>query len=210
MNDFIPVNVPSRPPVWPANGRAGSGGIHWRLALVALFALLGPGLPATQSTTLARMDLRDLALRAAYVARVRCVNAVSAANAGHVWTSTTFKLTEAWKGDPPAEFTVRLPGGETAGLHVMVEGAPRFTAGEQAVLFLAIGKERQLNIVSWAQGTFRIGRDPRTGTEVATQDTAGLQVLDPRTGQWSQGGQRRLPLAQLRARVVQAIAESAR
>lgn len=210
MSHLIPANVPARPRLRPAKVRAGSGGIRWRLALAALFALVGPGLPRSGSTTLARMDLRELALRAAYVARVRCTNAVSSANAGYVWTRTTFEVTEAWKGSPPAEFTVRLPGGDAAGLRVMVEGAPRFAVGEQAVLFLAIGKGSELKILSWAEGTFRILRNPLTGAEEAMQDTAGLQVLDPRTGKWSQGGQRKLPLGQLRARVAQAIGESAR
>jgi hypothetical protein len=210
MSHLISANVPTRPPLRPAKGHARNGGIRWRVALAALFALLGPGLPRIHSTTLARMDLRELAMRAAYVARVRCTNAVSSADAGHVSTSTTFEVTEAWKGSPPAEFTVRLPGGNAAGLRVMVEGAPRFAVGEQAVLFLANGKGGQISIVSWAQGTFRIRRDPRTGAEEVMQDTAGLQVLDPRTGQWSQGGQRRISLGQLRMRVAQAIAESAR
>ena len=210
MSHLISANVPARPPLLRVKARAGRGGIHRRLALAALLALVGPGLPRSGSTTLARMDLRELAVRAAYVARVRCTNAVSSSDAGHVWTNTTFEVTEAWKGSPPAEFTVRLPGGSAAGLRVMVEGAPRFAVGEQAVLFLATGKGRQLSIVSWAQGTFRILRNPRTGAEEAMQDTAGLEVLDPRTGLWSQGGQRRISLSQLRARVAQAITEAAR
>jgi len=204
------ANRLSRRPLRPVNVYWRSACILPRLAFAALFVLLGPGLPRTQSTTLARMDLRELALRASYVARVRCVNASSAAGAGLVWTETTFEVTEAWKGDPPAKFSVRFPGGDAAGLRVRVEGAPRFAVGEQAVLFLGIGKGGQMNIVSWAQGTFRIGRDPRSGAEEATQDTAGLLVLDPRSGQWSQGQRRRIPLPQLRARVARAIAESAR
>jgi len=210
MSHLISANRVSPRSLRPAKVHRRSACIVPRLALAALFTLLWPGLPGTQSTTLARMDLRELALRAAYVARVRCVNASSAADAGRVWTETTFEVTEAWKGDPPAKFTVRLPGGEIAGRRVMVEGAPRFAVGEQAVLFLGVGRGRQINIVSWAQGTFRIRRNPRTGAEEAAQDTAGLLVLDPRSGQWSQGERRRLPLAQLRARVARAIAESAR
>jgi len=210
MSNLISANGAFRRLARPAKVHRRSACIPRRLALVALFALLWPGLPRIQSTSLARMDLRELALRAVYVARVRCVNAMSSGDTGHVWTETTFEVTEAWKGDPPAEFTVRLPGGEAAGRRVMVEGAPRFAVGEQAVLFLGIGKGRQMNILSWVQGTFRIRRNPRTGAEEATQDTAGLLELDPRTGQWSQGEQRRLPLAQLRARVARDIAESAR
>jgi len=197
-------------PVRPEEVRGRSARIPRRLAIAAFFVLLWPGLPRTQSTTLARMDLKELAQRAAVIARVRCVKAVSWVDLSLVWTLTAFELTEAWKGNPPPKFTVRLPGGEAAGRRVTVEGAPRFVAGEEAVLFLEPDRGGQMNIVSWAQGTFRIGRNPRTGAEEALQDTASLLVLDPRTGQWSPGEHRRLPLAQLRARVARAIAEPAR
>ena len=195
----------------PPSARPGRGAaLPQRLAAAALFALLWPGLPATHSTTLARMDLRELARRAVYVARVRCVQAVSWADASLVWSLTSFEVTEIWKGDPPPKFTVRLPGGESAGKRVTVEGAPRFAVGEEAVLFLEPERGLQLNIVSWAQGTFRIRRNPRTGAEEATQDTAGLQLLDARSSKTSEGERRRLPLAELRAGVARAIAESGR
>ena len=210
MSNSIPVKNASGQPSRPARVHMRSTCIPPRLALAALLALLWPGLPRTQSTTLARMDLKELSQRAAVIARVRCVKAVSWVDLSLVWTLTAFELTEAWKGNPPAKFTVRLPGGEAAGRRVTVEGAPRFVAGEEAVLFLEPDRGGQMNIVSWAQGTFRIRRNPRTGAEEAMQDTAGLLVLDARTGLWSQGEQRRLPLVQLRARVARAIAESAR
>ena len=179
-------------------------------AVAALFLLLRPGLPGAQCTTFARMDLREMAARAAYVARVRCVATTNWADASLVWTLTTFEVAEAWKGDPPARFTVRLPGGEAAGLRATVEGAPRFTVGEEDVLFLEPGRERQMNIVSWAQGTFRVHRNAHTGVEEAIQDTAGVQVLDPGSGKSWEGARRATSLAHLRATVARALAEAAR
>jgi hypothetical protein len=176
----------------------------------ALFLFCWPGPPPARSTSLARMDLRELARRSAYVARVQCLSSTNWPDARLAWTLTSFEVTDSWKGHPPEQFTIRLPGGETAGSRVTVEGAPRFVAGEEAVLFLEPGKGRQMNIVSWAQGTFRIRRDPRSGLEEATQDTAGVQLFDARGGQWSSGALHRLPVANLRALVARALAEAPR
>jgi hypothetical protein len=179
-------------------------------AAAILLALLPAGRAQLHATTLARMDVRELARQSAYIARARCMNTASQSAAGQVWTLSTFVVTEAWKGNPPSPFTVRLPGGQAAGLRVTVEGAPRFAAGEDVVLFLTPDSSRGMSIISWAQGTFRVRRNPRTGDAVVVQDTAGLQVLDTRSGSWSPGERRQLPLAELRARVTRALQEPAR
>jgi len=173
--------------------------------LTALLVLFWPGPPGAQPTTFARMDLQELAARATYVARVRCTDTTARWDSGLVWTVTALEVIEAWKGRPPATFLVRLPGGERAGWRVAVEGAPRFVVGEEAVLFLEIGKGQQMNIVSWAQGTFRIRRNARTGGEEAMQDTAGVRVLDAASGKFSEGAPRPFTLAGLRAAVTRAL-----
>lgn len=180
------------------------------VSLAAFFALAALSLPGARATTLARMDLRELARQSTHIARVRCASATGLADANLVWTITTFELTEAWKGELPPRFTVRLPGGEAAGQRVTVEGAPRFRVGEDVVLFLTAARGRQMNIVSWAQGTFRIRRNTRIGMAEAVQDTAGLQILDARSGAASKGERRLLSLAELRAQVAQALLEQAR
>jgi len=181
-----------------------------RAAAAAILTLAALCLPQALATTLARMSVRELAQQSTYIARVRCVTAVTMADMNLVWTVSTFEVAEAWKGTPPPRFTVRLPGGVAAGLRVRVEGAPRFSAGEDLVLFLAEGRGRQMNIVSWAQGTFRIRKNLRTAVELAVQDTAGLQLLDARSGARTEGERRQLSLASLRASVAHALQEAAR
>jgi len=181
-----------------------------RLAASALVALLAPGLAPATATTLARMSVQELAQQATYVARVRCAKTASVADENLVWTLTRFDVIETWKGSPPSPFILRLPGGEAAGLRVAVEGAPRFSVGEEVVLFVTADRGRQMNIVSWAQGTFRIRQNPRTGVEEAVQDTAGLQILDANSGRRSTGGRRQFPLAELRTAVSRAVREGAR
>ena len=176
-----------------------------RRAARTLLALAALGLPWAQATTIARMSVSELTRQSSYIARVRCVSATSMADLNLVWTLNTFEVTEAWKGNPPSRFTVRLPGGDAAGIRVRVEGAPRFAVGEEAVLFLSDDRGRQMNILSWMQGTFRVRKDSRTGIEQAIQDTSGLQVLDARSGVRADGGRNRITLAALRAAVTRAL-----
>jgi hypothetical protein len=195
------------------------------VAVFAMFAaLVCSGVPRAQTTTLARMDLRELSTRATIVARVRCVRITTWPAGNLVWTRTVFQLVESWKGDPPARFTVRLPGGESAGQRVIVEGAPRFAVGEDAVLFLEPLMGHEMTIVSWAQGTFRIHANPRTRVEEAMQDTAGLQLVDgngasaragasparPPTSMPANNDTRPISVARLRALVARALGEATR
>jgi len=175
-----------------------------RAAAGALLALAFFGISVARATTPASMDVRELTRQATYVARVRCVNVLSTMEMGMVWTLNTFEVTESWKGEPPPRFTVRLPGGEAGGQRMTVEGAPRFTEGEEAVLFVTEDRGRQMNIVGWAQGTFRIRKSRRTGIEKAIQDTATGQAASVRTGASAEDERKRIPLATLRGMVEQA------
>ncbi len=150
------------------------------------------------------MDVRELTRQATYVARVRCVSVQSTMDLGMVWTLSTFEVAEAWKGEPPSRFTVRLPGGESGGQRMSVAGAPRFTEGEEVVLFFTEDRGRQMNIVGWAQGTFRIRKSRRTGIEKVLQESARMQAPAVRQDDSADEERRRIPLATLRGMVERA------
>jgi len=194
----------------PRGGRPQATWRAWPAVAATFLSVLALWLPLARATTLARMSMRELAQRSTYVARVRCVRVLSVADLGLVWTLTTFEVAQAWKGNPPQRFTVRLPGGEAAGVRVTVEGAPRFAVGEDIVLFLTADRGRLMNIVSWAQGTFRIRKNPRTRIEEAVQDTAGVQVLDAHSNAATPGGRWQFSFEALRANVAKAPQETER
>ncbi len=173
--------------------------------IVAVMAALAP---LAAATTLMRMNLDELAAAAGAVARVRWVAAESRWEGGHVWTLTTFEVVEALKGTPPARITVRLAGGRVGHVISTVDGAPRFRAGEDAILFLAPAPRGEWTVVSWAQGTFRIARDA-AGRETVTQDTSGIGLFNPATRRFEPGGVRNLPLGQFRLRVAEAVRRNA-
>jgi hypothetical protein len=171
------------------------------LILVSLVAA-----PATMATTLVRMDVDELTRSAAVVARARCLGSSSRWEDGHLWTLTTFAVAEVWKSTAPRTIVVRLVGGADGQRTVLVDGVPRFRAGEEVVLFLEPTAKGEMTVTSWGQGTFRIRRDPGTREESVTQDTSGMSMFDPATRQLRAGGVRRMEMGQFRARVLHAAA----
>ena len=60
-------------------------------------------------------------------------------------------------------------------------------------------------MAAWVEGTFRIGRDPRTGLETVTQDSSNFAVFDTATRSFRTEGVRRMPIEQFRERVAVAL-----
>jgi hypothetical protein len=147
-------------------------------AAFALIAILFSSSNA-RATTLKRMSVADLSRAARAIVRARCIENSTRWDSGEIWTFTTFDVEEIWKGSTPSRITVRLIGGEVRNLKSTVSGVPRFDRGEELVLFLERTAAGDFSVVSWVQGTFRIGHERGTGSEIVTQDTAGFAVLDP-------------------------------
>ena len=157
------------------------------------------------ATTLARMSIEKMARTAPLIVRARCVGNSTRWDAGEIWTFTSFEVQESWRGSAPPSIAVRMMGGRLGNLTSTVSGVPRFQSGEEVVLFLEPTPRGDFSIVSWAQGTLRIRRDPRTGEENVTQDSASVSAFDPTTRRFETVGIRNLPLGELRARVDAAL-----
>ena len=162
------------------------------LALIAVVA---------QATTLVRLRFQDLVHYSYSIARVRCMHAESRMENGEIWTDTNFRVLTHNKGYLPEEIVVRQPGGKFQHLHSHVEGAPEFRPGEEVYLFLSGQPGRQFLIVGWAQGTFRIHRDLRSGGETVTQDSAETPVFDPASESFTKTGVKNLSIDVFEQRV---------
>jgi hypothetical protein len=174
--------------------------VHYVLvSTVVLFALSTSQLAS--GTTLMRMSLAQISQAAQAIVRARCIGNSTGWDAGEIWTFTSFDIEETWSGSAPTQISVRLLGGRVGNLTSTVSGVPRFSLGEEVVLFLEPTARGDFSIVSWEQGTFRIRRDVRMGEEVAVQDTAAFPVFDPATRRFETIGIRNLPIATLRSRV---------
>jgi hypothetical protein len=128
---------------------------------------------ALNATSFMRLSPEQMAANSTLIVRARCIGSIVAVERGEIWTLTSFEPRETWKGIAPPVVRVRLLGGRTRDVTSYVSGVPRFRPGEEVVLFLVPSSAGRFAIVSWAQGTFRVRRDPASGAEVVTRDTAG-------------------------------------
>jgi len=169
------------------------------IAALALLAIVA------NATTLSRLSFDELANQATAVGRFRCISVESRWQDGEMWTETRFETLEVNKGLLPGVVTVRMLGGTVGNLHSHVEGVPAFRPGEEAYLFLWGRGGEPFRVLGWSQGAFRIARDPRTGIERVTQDSAAAPLFDPQTRQFRHGGIRNLPVAVFQAKLRKAL-----
>jgi hypothetical protein len=160
---------------------------------------------AASATTLSRLKLNDLAQESTAVARLRSLASTSFWDQGEIWTETKFEVLQREKGELPGVVTVRMLGGRVGHLHSHVDEVPAFRAGEEVYLFLWSRNGGTYQVLGWSQGTFRIARNPDSGMEMVTQDSASAPIFDPQTRSFRRGGIRNLPVAIFREKVHQAL-----
>jgi hypothetical protein len=160
---------------------------------------------AASATTLSRLRLEDLAQQSTAVARLRCLGAKSQWEQGEIRTETSFQLVQSEKGSLPRIVTVRLLGGRVGHLHSHVDEVPVFRTGEEVYLFLWAREGEPYQVLGWSQGTFRIARNPQSGLEVVTQDSASAAIFDSQTRAFRRGGIRNLPVAIFKEKLHRAL-----
>ncbi|HLZ49420.1 MAG TPA: hypothetical protein VKP61_01595 [Candidatus Acidoferrum sp.] len=173
----------------------------WILFLVGL-ALLAA---VASATTMSRLRLLDLTEQSTAVARLRCIGAKSQWDQGEIWTETKFEVIQREKGMLPGIITVRMLGGNVGHLHSRVDEVPQFHPGEEVYLFLWGREGQPFQILGWSQGTFRIARNPRSGLEVVSQDSATASIFDPHARAFRRSGIRNLPVAIFREKLHKAL-----
>ena len=179
--------------------------------LVLFSSLLLPALlfsPSIRATTLAKLNLDQIAAGSEAVAHVRCTAAESRWENGSIWTLATVDVLEIMKGNLPDSITIRVPGGRVGHLTATVEATPRFWPGNEAVVFLQRSRAGGFMVAGWAEGTFRISRDPHTGAETVTQDSSPFAVFDTTSRTFRTEGIRRMPIEEFRTRMAAALARS--
>ncbi len=108
-----------------------------RMILVAVAAVAMMAGPA-RATTVVRFAFDSLCVRAQTIAYVRCMDIESFLDEerGQILTRSRFQVMESMKGTPGREIVLTLPGGTVDGHTAYVPGIPRFSPGEETVLFL--------------------------------------------------------------------------
>jgi hypothetical protein len=67
-------------------------------------------------------------------------------------------VTDALKGRPGDTVSFRLPGGEVGRYRRVIVGVPRFTAGDDVIVFLRGGAPQLPTIFGLSQGLYRVMR----------------------------------------------------
>jgi hypothetical protein len=173
----------------------------WALFLIGVVLIA----IAASATTLARLSFADLAQQSTAVARLRCLDAKTLWDRGEIWTETRFALVQSEKGAPGPILTVRTLGGRIGHLHSFVDEVPGFQSGEEVYLFLWAREGGPYRVLGWSQGTFRIARDPQTGIETVSQDSAGAPIFDTQSRTFQRNGIRNLPVAAFREKLCSAL-----
>jgi hypothetical protein len=112
-----------------------------------------------------------------------------------VETRVTIEAAAYLKGDLGPRVTFTVPGGTLGRYRTVVSGAPRFTEGEEVVLFLGARAPALPYVVRLSEGVFRVQQDPRTGQRLLTR-----QPILAQSAQWERvvrGSSRPMSLARL-------------
>jgi hypothetical protein len=143
-----------------------------------LTALCLPGLRAA-ATSYVPMTDEALVAQAPVAVVVEIGGAGSPAQDGRYATEYTARVERVLKGDLAArEITVRVPGGMGAdGIGLQIWGAPRFTPGERALLFLVPEADGAYQISQLMLGAFH---EARAGSRrYAVRDLSEAQPVVP-------------------------------
>ena len=104
-------------------------------------------------------------------------------NAAHtmIVTDVTILVDQALKGGVAGTLTLTQVGGEVEGMRYDVEGSPRFTTGEDVLIFVWRDAQGRPQVDGLGQGKFEIRRDPATGERSVQRSLPGLGVGDARS-----------------------------
>ena len=134
------------------------------IRLGLLLALLPPPISATLVDA---PDIDSLISQSDYVVHVVVRTATPGwrEHAGQRYISTrlVLEIREVIKGTPPSPLVFDLIGGRIGQDELVIEGLPRFHAGDESVLFLHGEQRKMFPLVALMHGVYPIVREARSG-----------------------------------------------
>lgn len=155
--------------------------LNWFSFLLAAAWALAPTF--AYATVAVGLDPEGLANRSQMVieGRVESLESHVSPDGRQIVTTVRIQVEETWKGAPARTVEIVVPGGAAGELAQVVHGAPRFTEGEEVVVFLDRPRpDVAYAVVGLAQGKFSVREGP-DGRQVAVQDLRELELVDPHT-----------------------------
>lgn len=153
-----------------------------RTVVLAFAALALVTASIAAATTVEKMSLKDLAKKsdAIVLARVEDETARYEANK-EIFTYVTLRVLEPVKGPKKDEvITIRQIGGTVGTIASIVPGTPKFTKGEEVVLFLT---KRDGAGYPWVmglqQGKYNVSADDKGVKQVRNEIEGGVTLVSP-------------------------------
>src|SRR5713226_4763583 len=148
-----------------------------RYALVLSFAAC-----VAPAATLERLSLEEMTVRSTAIVRARAVSNSPVQIGSTIYTKTRFEVLERWKGSEGDVVDVMEPGGTMGQMAQTFPGVPRFTPGQEMVLFLWTGRSGRTQVIGLTQGAFEVARNAATGEMEAMRNPSGELMLEPGSG----------------------------
>jgi hypothetical protein len=161
LHDAVSFRPPNR---YFANRYGRLGG------LLVAFMCLNP----LQATTVAPPEFTQLVNEADYVVRavVKSVTSIEKAHPGKrplPYSLVELEVKQVVVGTPPEPLVLEILGGKAGGHEMYIEGAPRFTVGEEAIFFVQGNQTQIYPLVRMMHGLYPIKKSTDTGQEYVTR-----------------------------------------
>ncbi len=181
-----------------------------RFLRVFSWALIAPLFWAlsAHATTLVYLDVPGKARGADLVVHGKVVSSKArwSGDGRRIFTETTVRVEDTWKGQPTEQVLVRQPGGEVEGVGQRVDGVANLPEGQEVVLFLEARPGGAWLLHGMAQGKYRVERTSDGKDAWAVPEEAGhVRLLDPVTREEVTVTPKTLSLTDLRGQVAQAV-----
>ena len=177
-----------------------------RRSVLASLLLVLAVMPA-QAVTVAPLGFEELVRQSSRViyARVIEVRGQWTDDRRRIDSLVTVVVIKGLKGEPVAELTLTVPGGQVGRYLNLMPGAPSFARGDLAVLFLTARGPRLPVTTGFTQGIYRVVRDRASGVALVMPpavEPAGQRII--------RGDGRRKPVSlaafEIAVRAVQEVA----
>jgi hypothetical protein len=154
--------------------------------------------------TLEQLSVEQMAQKATAIVRGRVSGCTGEMRGSVIYTRCTVAVTERWKGQTPPETDFITPGGAAQGLVQIFTGTPKFTNGDEHVLFLWAGRSGIYQIIGLSQGKFDL-KVTKAGEDEVYRSAAAERMLD-KAGNDVQDQPVSMTASELRRRVKRALA----
>ena len=179
-----------------------------RAAACLVFACLLP--PLLHATVLVPAEFREIVNGADIIAYGRVVETTveSSEDRKTVDTLVTLRVGTYLKGGPGETIVFKVPGGQVGRYRNVTVGAPRFVAGEEAVVFLNVRNGGTPFVFGLNQGVFRVRLETQSNRRLVVPPVMA-RGLEPETVVRGAAARRPVPLETFGVQVQTVLAEAA-